>query len=335
MRRIALLDLSRGVAALIVFLGHFLAQDQHFHLHETTILYRLLELRHFCVLYFFTLSGYVLMKSLKENTAGFRWLTARLIRLYPIYLVCWIFPYFGLRILGSEDIQLDAAGTVLGLFGLQSWTRSHYLDGPNSPLWSLSVEIALSLFFLFLIKFKNPLYLISLIAVITWVESNYEIVPVLSGLPYFLLGMVLSCLKVNFTEIYVLKLLSLIAVGFFCIYTPITYAGSLNSQQPLIAIPASMSVLIMCLCFQAPVSLSRFCNYLGTRSFVLYACHAPLLWAYKRTIFGPVDGNTIEQASLLYFFGGLLVVALVSEFLYRTVDTWSISASRRMRNSVF
>lgn len=332
MRRIAILDLSRGIAALIVFLGHFLAQDQHFQLQEDSVLYKFLETRHFCVLYFFALSGYVLMKSIKNRTAGISWLGSRLVRLYPVYLTCWLVPYIGLRALGSSEIQLDWLGTLLGFFGLQSWTLNHYLDGPNSPLWSLSVEIALSFFLLIIVKARNYIVFIPIIILIAIYDFKFELIPVLSGLPYFMTGVVLSKFEPAQSIHRFLRFVSPLAVLFFCVYLPLQFPGFLTSSHPQFSLPAVTSVLILCLTFKVPNSIERVARYIGTRSFAMYACHVPTLWLYKRIVFGPTKGSSIESANIFYFVGGFLLVLLVTEILYRTVDLWAIGRSHDLRN---
>jgi peptidoglycan/LPS O-acetylase OafA/YrhL len=332
MRRTATLDISRGAAALIVFLSHFLTQDQHFHLSPKTTAYHFFELSHFCVLYFFTLSGFVLTQSLKGDVAGASWLYARLIRLYPVYLACWLIPYLGLRLLGSSEIQLDGISTILGVLGLQSWSFTHYLDGPNSPLWSLSVEIALSIFFIAISRIRHVLLFLTLVVFIAYLDAAYGILPVFSGLPYFILGITIAVMKINYDVLRRLRFLLLTLFLFLCLYLPIQYPGILNARNPLFSIPAAISVLLSCLSFKFPDELKKFAGIMGTRSFALYACHVPILWLYKRIVFGPTKNQFIEQANIFYFLGGLFLVLIGTEILYRTVDTWAISISRKVRS---
>lgn len=328
------LDLSRGLCALIVFLGHFLIQDQHFSINPNSLLFKVLDLRHFVVFYFFLLSGYVLKRSLKNQPAGVGWFKNRLIRLYPVYFVCWLGPYLGLRILGSSEIQITNSGAFLGFFGLQGWSTKHALDGPNSPLWSLSVEFGLSLFFIFFSRIANA-NLLLLITIGTYLLSiNFHLAPVVTGLPFFLLGIYLYQRQTSLNKIgehkpasYFLMASTFISM-FLVFISPLDASFSLRKYFGLMC---AGLILISFLIIPLPEKLWGLCHYLGSRSFSLYACHAPVLWLFKRVVFGPVSGKFIQPAGFLYFLGGVLVVFAVTEVIYRIVDIPATNASKQNR----
>lgn len=327
------LDLSRGLCALIVFLGHFLIQDQHFSINPNSLLFKVLDLRHFVVFYFFLLSGYVLKRSLKNRSAGVDWFKNRMFRLYPVYFVCWLGPYFGLRILGSSEIQISNVGAFLGFFGLQGWSSKHALDGPNSPLWSLSVEFGLSLLFILFSRIINT-KLILLITAVTYVLSiKFHLIPVFSGVPFFLLGIYLFQSQAFLDQIGRLKAASfflltvMLVVVYLVFISPPEVCFNLKEYTELIC---AGLILITFLFLHIPTRLSSLCHYLGSRSFSLYACHAPVLWLYKRVVFGPVSGKLIQPAGFLYFLGGVLVVFAVTEIIYKILDIPATKASKRV-----
>jgi peptidoglycan/LPS O-acetylase OafA/YrhL len=73
-------------------------------------------------------------------------------------------------------------------------------------------------------------------------------------------------------------------------------------------------ILISFLTFPIPEKLWGLCHYLGSRSFSLYACHAPVLWLFKRVVFGPVSGKIIQP-----------------EVIYRIIDIPATNVSKRNR----
>ncbi len=326
------LDLSRGLCALIVFLGHFLIQDQHFSIEPDSILFKVLDLRHFVVFYFFLLSGFVLKRSLVDRPADGAWFRKRMIRLYPVYFVCWCGPYIGLRVLGSSEIQISNTGAFLGIFGLQSWSLKHALDGPNSPLWSLSVEFGLSLLFIFFSRISSVRALFALIFTTYLLSIQFQLIPVFSGVPFFLFGIYLCHRQENLHQIglnkassYLFMISTLVAM-YFVFITPPDFRFISGEY---LGLACSGLILVSFLIFPIPAFLWSFCSYLGSRSFSLYACHAPVLWLYKRVIFGPVDGAIIKPAGIVYFLCGVLVVLVMTEIIYRAVDIPAINASRR------
>lgn len=328
------LDLSRGLCALIVFLGHFLIQDQHFSISPNSILFKILDLRHFVVFYFFLLSGYVLIRSLRNQPAGVDWFKNRIIRLYPVYFVCWLGPYLGLRILGSSNIQITNSGAFLGFFGLQGWSTKHALDGPNSPLWSLSVEFGLSLLFIFFSRIANSNLLLLFTIGTYFLSISFHLVPVFTGLPFFLLGIYLyqhqsSLNKISQHKPAVFFLMASTLTSMYLVF--IFPPDASFSLRDYFGLMCAGLILISFLTFPLPEKLWGLCHYLGSRSFSLYACHAPVLWLFKRVVFGPVSGKIIQPAEFLYFLGGVLIVFAVTEVIYRIIDIPATNASKRNR----
>ena len=147
-------------------------------------------------------------------------------------------------------------------------------------------------------------------------------------------GMLLSRYKISPQSKRSLKQLSSVVFVLICIFLPIGFPAMLTSANPQFALPAVVSILLLCMSSNVPKMFERVSIYLGTRSFSLYACHAPILWIYKRIIFGPTKGHMIGQANFIYFIGGLLLVLFVTEFLYRTVDLWAVKSSHKLRKNI-
>jgi peptidoglycan/LPS O-acetylase OafA/YrhL len=75
-KRILVLDVFRALAALLVLLSHL--DTVHFHFGK------------WGVEFFFTISGFVIFKTLENSKNSTEFLVKRFFRLYPTYWVCLI-----------------------------------------------------------------------------------------------------------------------------------------------------------------------------------------------------------------------------------------------------
>ena len=151
MKRSASLDLSRFIAALMVFTGHLLILPRFLN-NDSAPASILDSVRtgDTAVMYFFALSGYVL--TIGRNSSGYlSWTVKRLTRLYPVYFLAWSFGLVALLVHSTG--LLSAKVILLGLIGFQSLDPEINLI-INPPLWSLSVEIIFALIFYYLLKIK-------------------------------------------------------------------------------------------------------------------------------------------------------------------------------------
>lgn len=106
----------------------------------------------FAVSFFFILSGYILYIVHGENGKNltkFEFYRARFARIYPLYILAWLFVSFPKFKNAYPGFWQDFMG---GALFLQSWIPGKALT-LNSPAWSLSVEA----FFYLLFPFLAPL----------------------------------------------------------------------------------------------------------------------------------------------------------------------------------
>jgi peptidoglycan/LPS O-acetylase OafA/YrhL len=137
-RRLAWLDLLRGIAALAVVFDHL---SYYVLQHVRDEIYHWFDPGNYGVFVFFIISGYIVPASLERKGSVRTFWVSRLFRLYPLYLlavgiaVALYFLHFGsLRGEGS-----DPEASVLS----QLLMMSNVLGGQNLPnvVWSLSYEM--------------------------------------------------------------------------------------------------------------------------------------------------------------------------------------------------
>ena len=137
--RLLKLDCLRGFAALYVFLGHLLPSVMPAH----PLLAMPFRFGQEAVILFFLISGFVIYYSCENNSdkSFFRYFTARLKRIYPIFLL-------SLLLAGSSNPDADATswrnlvGNLLMLQDFDYLKPGVWFNvfAGNDPLWSLSYE---------------------------------------------------------------------------------------------------------------------------------------------------------------------------------------------------
>ena len=318
--RSASLDLSRFVAAGIVFIGHmlFLPVDMHYS-NQITALLSPFRTGDIAVLYFFALSGYVLKIGPKNNTYG-KWLKRRIIRLYPIYLSAWVFGL--IIVVAHKGDLLNERVLGLGLLGFQSLDPKVNLV-INAPLWSLSVEIIFAFWLYFFLKLReSPLGLLLIIVAGLSLWNSSQSSPILRAIPYFASGILLS--SPFFKNMTIHQFRIRVLVIFLCIFY-IFFGAAAILQIPSNIFGEVYRLFIVCilLLLYSQLDISQrfhsITEALGRRSFAIYAFHYPVLLIANYYI-RPATSITFA----LYVILSISMTFLISEFAYRYIDEISI-----------
>lgn len=336
-KRNAALDLSRFLAAFIVLTGHFLYFDS-----ELTDFAKIDVLQIFntgakSVEYFFALSGYVLAQSSKS--INLNWLKARFVRLMPIYIVCYSLPIIGVLTLARSELNSQSPFLLLfGTTGLQAISSDYYLIGSNSPLWSLSVEIYLSILLLVLTHIRLLPIFMSLALALS-IISIFMSHPILNALPYFLVGIGFSKLfkqtEIKRSKTLVIEFVLFLFVISYWIIFPILAPSflSIKSAQPIIDLFFIAATLVLFVLVSVPNKIHAISIQLGLRSYVMYASHAPILRIYNQAWVRLVTPADNIGLSVMYIFGGYICVAIGTEILFRVIEKRAITWSTKIKKS--
>jgi len=334
-KRNAALDLGRFVAAIIVACGHFLFQDLNNLMWSTRYSWlSIFELGPNCVLFFFALSGYVLSGSFNQSIKPSIWLRSRFARLLPIYYTAWVLPLIG-WIYVSHKAPFNLIGGALGALASQSLLPSHAIDGPNPPLWSLSIELYLSIIFVLVAYHKKRFIALCGSVLLVLVLSPFLGIDIaashrlLLGLPFFLTGMILQ----RQSQRLIVKRpvnYCLIALGFFVIFLfPKQLIQVSGSPWGTIFNLVLVVILLLPLSQVHLVNLAaRWSTALGARSFALYASHFPVILFSRHFV---SDG--LRDKPVLYVASIVVAVIVGTEFVFRFVETPAIKWSRSIRKA--
>lgn len=330
------LDLARFFAALVVALGHLLFSESL--ITEWSLSQRILSPFRFgslSVAFFFTLSGFVLAPQIESiRQKPMRWIQARLTRLLPLYYFSWFFPLLFFIALAQRNggplFPNGLESAIWGLFASQSWT-GFYLDLPNPPLWSLSVEVYLSLLLVLLsFTIRNLLVwvFLTLVCFIFTIIYFENLGPVLGSIHYFLLGILISESRVlKFAKkrmITLLLFLSLIPT-FYPILTQVLLNQQSRLDFPCKSIFCCISILLLAN-VKLPDLIKTISNFLGQRSYSLYATHFPIL-----VFFTQIFPSSRFLSPWIYIILVVSLLVISTEFAYQFIDRPSLEFSRRLR----
>ena len=323
------LELGRFIAALIVTLGHlFFVESKVTNWSNDQIILGIFKHGEESVSFFFMLSGFVLAPHSKfVLKSPLVWLQSRLVRLMPIYYLTYLVPLFGYIVLTKQSPN-GLIGVILSILGVQSLNKAHYIDLPNPPLWSLSVELMLSITFIILFRLKSIKLLI--VAFIAYVTNKYLLNgPFIDGMCYFCIGLSLNNHKLikKFNKLLI-RFITLIMVIILLPGFSNHYLNFVDQKfQKMIALSLILLVLNS---WNIYGNIARICNLLGERTYALYACHFPIL------VF--INLGFLKEKEIrfpwLYIIVMLIIIWTITELTYRFVEVPSIKISRQIRRKI-
>lgn len=221
----------------------------------------------------------------------------------------------------------------LGFFFSQSWTVNHYLDMPNPPLWTLSVEIWFS-FILVIIGVlalkRFVLLLIALLLIVAQVFGSLHFNPIIDSLPLFLLGIVVNSphlIALCFKKAWRMSLLIILLTTLIFIVRN-TLSGTFSFYFVIL-----QSIFVVCLLLLlSTLNLNgkslAFSEFLSSRTYSLYAVHFPLLIIMSRIF---VSVNQVNP--FVWIFTMTALILIVTEIAYKFIERPSLALSRSLRNS--
>lgn len=319
------LDLGRFIASVIVCVGHMgFVPTEQVAWSSSQILFAPFRYGNLSVKFFFCLSGFVLVRN--SPRINFGWLISRGVRLLPLYWFAFFIPAIA-WIIYFKQIPGGFVGSTLEVFGMHSLSARYYLNPPNPPLWSLSVEILLSVLLFLSYRFGRNIQLaITLILPITLLLFE-NVNPLLGSLPYFYLGVSISLFRPTIKNHILRFLLTILSI--FIIFTlRMPIKRGLDAQQE-IAVLISIGCLILLLQeVNLSTKLSRLVNYFANRTYSLYAIHYPVIFGFSAVI----RIFEFNMGHLTYFFTQLLLICCCAELTYRFIEQPSLNLSRSLRS---
>lgn len=325
--RILGLDLLRFGAAAIVFLGHLVFNVKNDGSSNSfwDFLLSPIHTGAYAVLFFFSLSGFVLANQDFEKIKIKFWLLSRWVRLMPIFYLTYLIGLF--LLVAGKGFKPNLVHTGVELTGFSGMTKLG-VPAANPPLWSLSVELILSILVPLISKIKNiKLLFIFLLGCLLLQQTFLGGYSVVNATPYFVTGVICFRLfKIKKQIRYNFGLLVFTLVFFFI--SP----KLLTAPQTFIGNSASIIAIAILVVIGSRVVIrdnySLLLSSISARSYCLYAVHWPIIKSVE-ALTKPISLPTY----IFYAITSLILVALVTEIVYRFVECPAIAASKRLRIS--
>jgi peptidoglycan/LPS O-acetylase OafA/YrhL len=365
----------RFFAAIAVVFFHYMPEVTGFE-HLPKVLRNLVQCGPIALGFFFILSGFVLASSYRDralDSSGARrafWL-ARFARLYPIYLVAYIFfaPIALQKYVLHPTLLSHAAGVetffsagFLSLLMIQAWT--HLSQAWNGPSWSLSVEAFFYVIFPFVAArlMRMRTLFAGMLCVALWltlvsiaIANGRGVIPhaiynayfgnsPLLWTPAFFIGITLFRFAAPWQKVNRLRadgaaLLATAAILLICAFFP----G--DSKEVLISGALFPFLALAILAYSHQSSwFSRIMGAtplfrLGEVSYITYIMQAPLWHYFHFATNGLAHRSpTAKEASAWQFWSFLPFLILasfaLSVFVERPVRAWILSGRRKPETSL-
>ena len=344
--RFHLLDGLRGLAAIAVVYWH--SPDY--------LWSRAGHTNYLAVDFFFCLSGFVVSfayeRRLRDSLPFSEFVAARLIRLYPTFLLAVIIAlpvYFTLSL--PHPIGSALLKHFIVLIPLQLLMLPNYHIYPDvllypllNPGWSLFFEILANAAFGALVKLRRAslpyllvIYAIALVSMIHWTRFHHDVSvgwassfkSLCGGTARVALSFVAGVFVQRihrhkaaqpFTMIVgTLLALAITSALLFFILTPLNFMQTSQYQLALLSVGFPGLVLLGSFC-QIPKFFHPFCAFLGDISYPVYLFHYPILMI---TTAPSVIRHILRFPSLLHFVVPLMIV-LISGLAYASQVLYEI-----------
>jgi len=301
--RLKTFDCARGIAALIVLLYHIplVFEMDNVESFAYTVISFPGKFGEQSVYFFMGISGYVLVLALNKfgHINFFTWSIWRIIRLLPIYYFCYFAAYLFIE---------DANIRLIDLTHLYIFSNNYIYSGVNPPLWSLSVEVLISLLLYPLLLPKTNPKLLLVVAISLFLSSYlsgvWGIKAILRSMSLFLVGV--AAVSLNFRLSKKLKITTVFLVIFWSILILVD-ERILNG----LLIPIILAILILLKSNESMLLVNRITIFLGKYSFSLYATH----WITLNLINFYVTNIHWVLIYLLSCFFSLLIAVLVGKLI--------------------
>lgn len=358
-RQFVVLDLLRGIAAMLVLFSHarasiFLDYGQT---ESSSWLVRgwyfLTGLSGEAVLLFFVLSGFFIGKSVLEAIRRRRWswrwyflqrCTRLEIVLIPALVLTFMLDYAGLHYAACPGVyspdapaRLAAAsnagqsgwtGFVGNVLFLQTILVKPY--GSNGALWSLANEFWYYMAFPFLAvairaggNLGKRLALLATAALILWFTGQQIAVLFvvwLTGVAAYLVYPHLARLG-RWSAAWLVVLLGLMLVGFLLASRARAeiVPGGFGGSLLLAGIAASLMAVLARYTELASPKVTAIIHGLADRSYSLYVFHLPIIMFLAAAIWG-TERHQPSWDAFAFFLGAMCIVGIVTEVLYRCFE---------------
>ena len=301
--RIFELDVLRGVACLLVVLGHFILDI----IPSGNWLWSIGGLGGKGVWLFFLISGFVIFMTVEQTHKPLDFCVSRFSRLFPTYWVAVIFSFLVIHLFHLEKENIGFLSSLLNLTMIQSFLG---VDNLDKVYWTLKVELLFYGWMFILLVSRNlkaidsflmAFLTISLLFILFIPQTNNVFslrilneIFILDYIHWFALGII-------FYKMYKKKELGMSSMIVIALSLFVMGLRSFSTENCLLNLSIVLIFIIVIFC---KMSFIKPIAYIGSISYALYLIHSNLghVLLAKLTYFGinPVIAILIVVTSLVF-----------------------------------
>ena len=351
---IRFLDSARGIAAIMVFVHHFM--DMKYKGNLKSRYFELIFNGNEAVSFFFVLSGFILSYKyivLRQPLNIYKFYISRFFRLWPSFavIIIMMYAYVYMR---DNNLKLSYAINKFTFEQNKFWEELLLIRFHNSvyyPGWTLTIEMIGSLFipFFIIIAIKDARLIICLILVfLLGVGQNffYSI--------HFLLGVLISC---NYTKInknnfkkyywfkfrYIILVIAIFAWNFRFLSSIISFSPIYLYFAQLFGVDAfhysgmASAIFIIAILYskklQKILEMKLFL-YIGKISYSIYLVHilcAFYIYNYFEHLIPSKNSNIVVASMIL---GYCVLTLILASLMHYFIELPSIRLGKRITNKI-
>lgn len=332
--RYYLLDISRGIAALIVVIFHYRIfyhepiSDSLFNIDQSPFsnyLYIFYKNGWLAVQFFFILSGFIFyelyLEKIRSKKISFKnFFVLRFSRLYPLHLITLLITvimifFFDIFNVKSFNIEADIYHFFLNIFLIHYWGFEQY-QSFNEPSWSISIEIMCYLIFFIIFSFRlNKFFITICLLIISGVIYKFNVF-ISYGLYCFFMG---GMTNLIFKKIDTTKFLNIFFI-LFLISLVVLYQvnNSIFEKIILLTICLPLVIIIFASIQKKNKDIGKKLKFLGDISYSIYLNHFVLQLMVH--LFLSILNLKVNFNSEIIFIFYIIFIILSSSFTYYYIE---------------
>ena len=262
---------------------------------------------------FYTISGFVfahIYLSIKKNVSSKEFFINRFARLYPLHfatlILVTLMQYFSLFALDTFQVEKinDVYHFILHIFFISSWgfESGHSF---NSPIWSVSVEIAIYIiFFLFIFVLKK--YKLTLVILLSIFLLAFDKLSIMSNL-------FLECARLFFSGVLIYYICKIDKYNKILIFVSLALiiVSFIGNYKTYLFCPAILMFFVLIDNFIENRTVQKMFTKLGSLTYAVYLLHFPIIILIL-IIFELFDFNNkifLTNYFLIMFFSAVIISA--------------------------
>ncbi len=269
---------------------------------------------------FYAISGFVfalVYLSSNDKIGGKSFFINRFGRLYPLHFATLILVtillilnlFLNQTFIVNPFTHNDPYHFLLHILFISSWgfENGHSF---NTPIWSVSVEIAIYIIFFLLLTFlkKYKIWLTILLSVLLIIVNKTNLND----------SLFLECARLFFSGVLVFQLISLVKNNYLLLFLSlfIIFISILGNFKTYLFCPGILLFIASSEVFISNLKIKKFFSLSGNLTYALYLLHYPII-LFCIIMQKKIDFSQVIFEKTYFFIGFFIILILLSHFCFK------------------